>query len=258
MSGTLLKSLLKKNAVLYWCFMAVIMVYFSLVIFMYPLIVDMMTGETGGGIFGDMFDVGDIGVYTATMLGELLWSFGLVLFIMLVFRLIFRPVDSGSLSMHLMSGISRTKYMLTALTFLAIKLTTLFILLLSVGLLSFVALGESFNFGHFFSTTLMATISLSAVVFISYLLGSVFAGSKWAAGLLIAVPVCFFLFISLSHIHSSLEFFRWITPFGWFLPSEMAIGDFSLWWIVLLAYITIIALTSIVSIFVFKRKNLSL
>jgi len=253
MSCSVLKSLLRKNAVLYWAFTAVIVGYFFMVILMYPMVRDIMAEIP---IFGD--DFADIGGYTAMVISELAWMFGLILFIMFVFKLAYKPVDSGSLSTHLMAGVSRTKYLVTVTIFLLIKLAVLFVLIVGVGVLSFVILGESFVFIDFFATTLLSMLALGAVTFIAFALAVIFANKKMALGLLIGIPVLLYVLLMVSNIHHSIEFIRWVTVFGWFVPGEVANGAFSLWWLVAIGYVALIALCAIVSAIIFKRKNLSL
>jgi len=256
MSLTILKSLLKKNALLYWIFTAVIVGYFFLSILMFPLVQQLF--ENMPPAFADLFGDTTVTGYTAMLFGELVWPFGMILFIMLVFRTIYKPVDSGSLSTHLMGGVSRNKYMITACVFLALKLIIMFVLILTVTLISFAILGEEFVFIDFFASSLLSMLALTAVVFISFMLGAIFAGKKMALGLLIGIPVAFLIVLMIAGIHSSVEFFRWVSVFGWFNPSEVAAGDFGLWWLVAIGYVLAAVSCAIFATTIFKKKNLSL
>ncbi|MCL2756429.1 MAG: hypothetical protein FWE45_05285 [Firmicutes bacterium] len=256
MSFVLLKKMFKQNAVLFWAFVAGIVLYYGLVVLMYPVIADMM--EDMGGIWAEMFSVGRIDEFAASMLGEIVWMIGLILFIMLVFRLIYKSVDSGSLSMQLMAGISRKKYIVTSCVYLLLNLFIIFALVLGVGVLIFVALGEDFSFANYLNNVSLAILALGAVTAISFFLGVILAGKKAAAGLLIAIPIVLYMLLMASGIHSSLEFLRWVSVFGWFVPAEIAVGSFELWWLVMIGYMLLIAVVGIVSTLIFRKKNLSL
>ncbi|MCL2570352.1 MAG: hypothetical protein FWE16_04050 [Firmicutes bacterium] len=257
MSFPLLRKMFKQNAVLYWAFIGVIVPYFFLVILMYPMITEMLQGEDN--IFGDLFNFGDIGSYTGAMVGELLYTFGLILFIMLVFKLAYKPIDVGSLSMTLMTGISRTKYMITACVFLLMKLAILFVLIFATGILSFLVMGEEFTFVNYLNVVALTMLCLAAVVFIALFLGIMFAGKKAAMALIIAVPVVLYILFMASQLHTSLNFLRWLSVFGWFVPAEVATGTASLWWIaVMVGYVVIVAVSFVLSTIFFKKKDLSL
>ncbi|MCL2846983.1 MAG: hypothetical protein FWE38_04815 [Firmicutes bacterium] len=254
MNWVLLKKLEQKNRLLYWAFTGVIVFYFAMVVMMYPMIIDMMSGENSG-MLGD-FTAGwdNIGIYAVSLISEIVFSFGMILFVMLVFRLVHKPIEGGSLVPYLMVGISRTTYIKTVAAYLGMKLLLLFVLVLSIGMLSFVALGETFIFTDFFLSVLMAVLALAAVIFVSFFIASVRPGM----GLIIGIPVVFYLMMLLSQLYSGIEFLRWFSVFGWYDATGLAVGDGGLWWLVAIIYISMIAASFIFSARIFKKRNLGL
>ena len=256
MSFVLLRKFFKKNAVLYWSFIAGMVVYLLLLIFLYPVIsaIDPDNVPMGGG----HMDFGDIGVFTGSMMADITGLIGVILFVMLAFRLAFRPIERGHLSAYLLCGISRKKYIITACSYLLLSLAIVWVILLGLSFSIFAIMGESFVWYNFMAVVSLSVLSLAAITFLSFFLGILLAGKRSAAGLMIAVPIALVLLFTFSFFHSSIEWLRWLSIIGWFLHGDVATGSFGLWWLVALAYVLIVAGGFIASIFIFKKKNLSL
>lgn len=114
MSFPLLKYFIKKNWALWLGFLAFLMMEMLVCIFMMEEIAGMLPEDFLGvkltGASTLAFVAGLLPLYTA--------MFVMAYCIFMVFRTLYKPVDSSSLSTHLASGITRQQYITTAAVFL--------------------------------------------------------------------------------------------------------------------------------------------
>ena len=126
MSFPLLKHFMKKNWAIWMGFLAFLLMEILACIFMMEEISSM------GGIMG----IGVSGASTLSFVAELLplycSMFVMAYCIFIVFRLLYKPVDSTSLSSHLSSGITRKKYITTAAAFMVLSVLAMFVIVFVV------------------------------------------------------------------------------------------------------------------------------
>ena len=250
MSLPLLKHFIKKNWAIWLGFLAFLMMEMLVCIFMMDEIAAMLPeGFMGVSITGAStlaFVAGLLPLYTS--------MFVMAFVIFIVFRTLYKPVDSTSLNAHLSSGITRKQYILTAAVFLTGAVFAMFVIM-------FVACGASMlmwgaidwlawlnlNMSYFFN--------IMAVAFICFFFASVFAPGNIGKLGMVGLPILFLLFQMLS---GYVSFFEYLSPFSWLDSLKIAMGTFDLWWMWYLIFASSTAVLLFVTVKLFGKKQLSI
>ncbi|MDR0462255.1 MAG: hypothetical protein LBG88_02895 [Christensenellaceae bacterium] len=257
MSRPLLKYFVKKNWYLLAGFTGLLLLEFVICIFMMNLIKG-MTDKLLGGAPGLSEDAPVDGAYALSFISNLFPMYGvmfpMVFYIMTIFKVLSKPVDNTSLSAHLMTGMPRWKYIATAAVFV---LGSIFAIFLSVfvvaglcmlrwGQIDWVAwlnLNASFMFQSF------------AIASVCFFFAGTFAATKQGTGLAIGVPI---VFVLLNMLGGYIKFFGYFTLIGWIDIEKVVAGTFGLWWLVDLVFLIVTGCFFVATLFMFKRKQLSI
>ena len=255
----LYKKMFRKNSMLFWCFMVGLVFYMIMIVWTFSMIADLPPNiqEALESIGMNIDAWANAMVYTADLFfGQIIYMFAVIAFVMIAYRLGYKVVDNTSLSAYLVAGISRTKYVTTAMVYLLTKLLTMFTVMFFVGWICFAAIGSGFSMAAYLNVVFMSMLATGAVVFISFFLGTVLAGKGYGMGVMIAVPVAFLLFFMLGT--GDLEFLSYLSVFGWIDTASIGEGTFNLWWLYAILYVAIIVGTFVATVLFFRRKQLSI
>ena len=244
MSWPLLKYFIKKNWWIVAALTAFIMFELVVTIAMFDLIKDMDFLGLGGTTVQE---------FTISALPSLLFMFTMLFYILIIYFIIVRPIDTTSMSSHLASGIRREKYLTSAFVFLAVSLLSIFVVIFVIcGLLMLIWV--KVDWAEWLYANVTVFTGCLAVASISFFFASVFPSHVVGKLGMIGLPVLFLiLFMMYAQFPNTLEFFRWITPFGW-----INIMNSSLWWMWNLIYLAVTGAFITASVFLFKKKQLSI
>lgn len=248
-NGTLLKKEIRGNIWLIITFVAIILLYGSMITAMYN------PDPAAGSLFAEMqaqfpelfallnFNVDNFTNYAAFISGYLFGfifiMFPLIFVIILVNKVVFRYIDKGSMVYLLTTPNSRKKVIFTEAIFIA--LTVLFLGL--VMYLTIAVTAESNAPGKLNHGAILYVLSqwffflmlLSGLTFVS---STTFEG-KLASSLNVGVPAIFFVFSMIGNL-PDYDFFRFLTPFTLFNPDEaIAFSGASVWNLVALIVLSV-------------------
>jgi len=189
--------------------------------------------------------------------GMLLLLFGLIFVILLINRLLFKYLDNGSFVYYLTAPNSRVKILMTQLavilTYMFIFVTTIVLILGISGAINFPGYVDwpqllYLNFSYFMLLNLIVAVSFAVV--------TIFEG-RLASGLLTGLNVVLFVLKLISNLGSKYEFIKYLTPYSLFDVDKVLAYD-----VITIYHNVGLLLMSLllygVSIYVFKRKDLSL
>ena len=262
MSFPLFKTLIKQNWKLWAIFMGLLLFYMGILIVIYDVMIDFqetlesMPAELGG-IYG-LEGWENALTYTASFFfQQLVFVFSMIFYIMLSNKLVNKPVDNTSISAHLSSSMSRSKYIVTTGVFLISSIFAMFLVMFFVGggLLFMWGTYSVLHWANLIFTTAMCSIMVAMV---SFFFSAVFAGGRLGSGLLIGVPILFVTFNMLAGMADALSFLDWCNPFGYIDAVALASGSYNLWWLLNLGFIAISASLFVASIFLFRKKQLNI
>jgi hypothetical protein len=250
MNRTLLRHFIKKNWIIWLGFLAFLMFEMLVCIFMMDTIAEMLAGDimgitiTGGDTLG--FVGGLMPLYTSL--------FVMAFVIFAVFRLVYKPIDSTSLSAHLTSGMTRKRYIITAGVFLVSMIFAMFAIMYVVCGLAMLYWGP-INWLLWLNLNVSYFLAILAVSAIAFFFASVFSPGNIGKLGMIGLPILFLLFLMLS---SYIPFFEYLSPFGWIDGVGLAMGTFDLWWMWDLVYLGLIGAFFALSVVLFDKKQLSI
>lgn len=189
--------------------------------------------------------------------GMLLLLFGLIFIILLMNRLLFRYLDNGAFVYYVTTPNSRIKVLLSQLavilTYVVIFVTTIVLILGISGAINFPAYVDwpqllYLNFSYFMLLNLIVAVSFAVV--------TIFEG-RLASGLLTGLNVVLFVLKLISNLGSEYEFIKYLTPYSLFdVDKVLAYDVIAIYHNVGLLLMSLLLYA--VSIYVFKRKDLSL
>lgn len=263
-SKPIMKNLFVSNKVIITIFVSILMMYQTILIFMYsPSMIDKMSEMaksmgTVGNIYGMDNMAGGFTGYLAQMyFGMIIPMFMLIYNIIIGNKVVAGMVDKGSMACLLASPNTRNKVSLTNGLF--IILSNIFIIAINavVGVICCMAhKGADISIKHFIEMNLGAVIMLIAVSSICFMFSCIFNESKSSLALGGGIPILFLLFYLLSDMGEKLKVFKKMTIFSLFKPVKIASNDYTPMVIGLcvLAIMSIILYT--VGIKVFNKKDL--
>lgn len=259
MSFSLMKVFIKKNWKLWSIFTSILLMYMFVMILSFDQMKEMM--DTLGGndpeMMGIVFMLDSRFDLLASMYFDMLiFIFPMVFYIMLANKIVSKTVDDNSMSAYLASSLSRSKYTTTAAVFLILSITSMFFVIFAfggLGLICFETLNW-LNWANMVFTTLTCTLAIAAICFF---FSCVMAANKTGNVLLTGIPIVFVLFMWLGEM-PSLEFLLKLTPMGYIDTVMIGKGLEDLWWLINLVFIAIASVLFVISIKMFKKKQLSI
>jgi hypothetical protein len=271
MSYALLKSQLKKNAKLIIMMVLLVIFYLITIIFtadfmkdgfMKDMVESMMRsfGASEAEIAKATAQMGDMTALSFTANGFFSLCFHLFLmymYIVLVSRLIVKPVETTAMSCYLSLPLSRRRYVWTTAASLTITVLLCGLAAYLSGLFTFMIQKADVNYWDYLNISGAATLVALSVAFVSMACGFVFAGTKYKS-LATAVPIVLLVLSTFYTMAESLDWLKYISIFGWADYSELANGTFKLWWLVDLGCLAVVGAATYLSLYIFKKRNLSI
>jgi len=202
----------------------------------------------------------DILTMVATSLPIMAAIFTTAYTVFIVFRLVYRPVDSTSIGAHLSAGIKRSTYIITAIFFLVASLVLMYTIIFVVCGLAMIA-WEPISWLNWLNTVCLVLLACITVASLSFLFASVF-GSRGIGKIgMFGIPALFALLQMLSmFVDLYLENFKigYLTPHGWIDAEAAAVGAFDLWWLAIIGFVTISCALFTISLVLFRKRQLSI
>jgi hypothetical protein len=271
MNCALLKTQLKKNAKLIIGVTALIIVYLIIMIFtadfmnsdMMKTMVESMMRSMGAPeeeitkALAEFDDMTPLNFVANGFFSVYFHLFLMVMYIMLVSRLIVKPVDTTSMSCYLSLPISRRKYVGSTAASLAITIILCGLAAYITGLVVFIGKLAEINYWDYLNIVSVSALIALAVAFVSMTCGFVFAGTKWKP-LSIVAPILLLLFYMLSDMAEWLNWLKYVSIFGWADYNALANGTFDLWWLADLGCLAVVGAATYLSLYIFKKRNLSI
>lgn len=254
MNWTLYKVFFKKNLTLWAIFVGVCCLYLLIMTFTKEMLDEVMAEMMGG-------QGTDILTYLATTyFDSIITMFPMVFYVMVAHKLVAKAVDNTSMSTYLTSGISRRTYTATAAVYLLSSIFLLFAILFGLGAACMYSI-ESINLVNYANVVLSSMLCTMLLAMVSFFMSNYFAGTKMGLGLAIAVPVAFLIVFMIGETVAGISGLQWVqylSPFGWTDMGKIAAGTYNLWWLAQLGYLIGIGVLFYLSVFFFKRKQLSI
>ncbi|MCL1901739.1 MAG: hypothetical protein FWG51_05020, partial [Firmicutes bacterium] len=219
MNFALFKMMFKKNFTLIIGFTVFILLELVVCIFMFEDI----AGMNILGIGGD-----EILSFTSSLLPIIGVMFPMAFYVFMVFRLIYKPVDSTSLSSHLSAGMKRTTYLTTAAVFILSSLLIIFFIVFIVcgGCMLY---WGNINWGTWLYVVFSVFMANLSVAFVSFFFAACFGSSGIGKIGMVMIPAFLLVFTMMS---SYVESFRYLSVFMWIEITSLTVaaGNFNLWW----------------------------
>jgi hypothetical protein len=259
MSFPLLKYFIKRNWLIWLAVLGFIYLEFCVCIFLLNLIGEIIS-VLPDSLMGDGFameteiDGPYALIYAANLLPMYGCVFPMMFYLFAINKLVIKPVDSQSLSGILTAGVDRRTYLTTAAMFLAGGLVLMFLGVFAV-VGACICYWGAFNWWWWLGLCVGFLFVNMAIAGICFLVAAIFSGRPFAAGLNVGLPVLFFIFYMLSDYSRVFKFF---TPLGHLNAAGIASGDFGFAWLWMLIYFAAAVAATIGSIFVFKKRQLSI
>lgn len=265
MSLTLYKSTLKRNWLLLVIFLSVLLMYLSIMIFMYnPDDIEAITSmldlfpEDLMKAMGFSTMITDMTSYLASWLyGLLMFGFPMVYCIILSNRLVAKMVDNSSFAYLLSTPNSRLKIILTQGIYALDSLIVLFTIIFGIGVLisSAVYPGE-LDIMAFLLLNVTTMLVNMTVMMICFFFSCLFNESRKAIGLGAGISISFFLLNMLGGVSQEASFLKNISIYGWYDPVDL-VKNGNIWPINTI-YIALCILLFAGSVIVFRKKRLPL
>jgi hypothetical protein len=254
----LFKSLMKRYWILWAIFAGLMTFYFTIVALTFFIEPDAMIAsmEMMGNALGA--DIGAAAFTAYTFFDFVVPIYGAVFFIIFAVMLVHRAVFNNSMSAFLSTPLSRKNYIVTSAVFFITVIASVFLMQFLIGIPLFLIIGGSFNILYFGIVVFVSFLCTLSIAMICFFCSCAFAGSGKAMGFIIGIPIVFTMFLMISQLVPPLDFLQYLTPYGWFDTLKVAAGIDNLWWLWCLIYAAISGALFFLSVFIFKRKQLSI
>ncbi|MGL4336271.1 MAG: ABC transporter permease subunit [Turicibacter sp.] len=265
-SWTLFKRTVESNYKIFLIFLAVLMLYFTIIIGMYdPSIDDSMAAliETLPKEFMAAFgfsgaDAGLMSFIATYYYGFLILCFPMIYEIIISNRLIAKHVDNGSMAYLLATPHKRYSIALTQAKFLAGSLIVL------IGVLTIVGIGfcemmfpGELDIKAFLLLNLGALLLHLVISGIGFFASCLFNETKNSLAIGAGIPIAFLLIQMIANIGDKLENLKFVTLFTLFNPSDIIAGSNST--IICFSVLAILAVIGYAGgIYIFNKKDLPL
>lgn len=260
----LFKYNIKTNRFLWLLLVAVMFMYFSIIISMYDpeniealtKMLELFPKELMDAMGFSQFGTTLLSFIVGYIYGFLIFLFPMVLTVVINHKLVASMVDKGSMAYLLSSPFSRVKVALTqALSGLVLITTFLSVVTLSALAMSELMFAGEMDIVMFIKINIYTIIlywSISSIVFF----GSAIADdSKVSLGIGVGVPVMFLVIQMLSGVGEDFKWLENFTMYTLFNPDKMIQGD-GFVWLGMTALIAIALVLYSAAIWIFNRKNL--
>ena len=263
---TLLKSTARSNWLIFLIFLAILLMYMSIMIGMYdPDNIDAMRQmmETMPEGIMDAFGYGGTPTDLITFMalyyyGFLILMFPMIYCIILANRLVASHVDKGSMAYLLATPNTRVKIISTQAVYMALSVT----LLLTINTFAGIAISEMMFPGEmdipaFLKLNLVAILLTLAISSICFFFSSIFNEAKFALAFGAGIPILFFVINMLRNIGDRFEWLKYLTLYSLFEPNDIVTGEQEIL-LISLVFAAIALLLYSLGIFIFSRRNLYL
>lgn len=256
----LFKFFLKKNWKMLGIFAILIIFYCGIIVLMAT---DQMMVEAMGFLnketATDALGISDatlaMNITLAVFQGMIMFIFVMVFYVLLNHKLLFKAVDTTSLSSILATPVSRKQYIIAAFVFMASCIFALYLLAFILTAGALLTYSGSFDWAGLISVHATSFLCTLAVSSISFACSAIFAGTRAGMSLLAGIPIAF---ATLMMLATYIPIFEYFTPFMWTDPLELASRTFDFWWLFDLIYFAITAAAFTATVYIFKRKQLSI
>jgi ABC-2 type transport system permease protein len=260
MNAPLLKFFVRKNWKLWAIFAGIITFYLGVIVVMAtdPMMVEAMgflNLETATEALGITEATLALNITVAIFQGMIMYVFVMIFYVLLVQKILYKAVDTTSMSSILATPISRRQYIITAYLFLVGCLFVFYLWAFLLTATCLITYSGSFSWTGLLSVHLSTFLCTLMVATISFACSAIFANTKAGMPLLAGIPIAFAALMMLSMY---LPFFEYLTPFMWIDAMELVTRTFKLWWLFNLVFITISAAAFTATLYIFKRKQLSI
>jgi len=194
-------------------------------------------------------------ITVAVMQGMIMFVFVMVFYVLLANKLLYKSIDTTSMSSFLSSPISRRQYIITSFIFMAKCIFALYLLAFIITAGCLATYQGSFDLLGLVSVHLTTFLCSLAVASISFACSAIFAGTRAGLPLLAGIPI---FFAAVMMLAAYVPVFEYFTPFMWVDAMKVANRAFDLWWLFNLIYVTIVAAAFAATLYIFKRKQLSI
>jgi len=190
--------------------------------------------------------------------GFLIILFPLIYCIIMGNRLVAKHVDRGSMAYILSTPHTRVKIATTLAVYLSVSIILLIALIGAFGLIiSQVTFPGDLDISTYLSLNLGAILLLLTISSMCFFFSCLFNDTKYSLLLGGGLPVIFFIISTLEDVSGSYNWFKFLTPFTFYNPTEIiSAGHVGLSSGLSLAAMTIILYFS--GIYIFNKKDLHL
>lgn len=265
-SFPLLKQTIKSNYKILIIFLAVLTLYFSLIINMY----DPNTQESMDALLQTMpadfitamgFSIVDsslVGLIAGYLYGFLILLFPMIYDIIIANRMIALHVDKGSMAYLLSSPTTRTKIAITQAKFLAGSITIIiaYVSILGIVISNILFPGE-LDISKYLLLNLGALLLHLMISGISFFASCFFNDTKNSLAFGAGIPIAFLLIQMIANTGESLENLKYATLYTLFNPTEIISGASSVFPSFIVLGILAAALYA-GGIYIFSKKDLPL
>jgi ABC-2 type transport system permease protein len=205
-----------------------------------------------------IFDPTLLGHMASFFYGFIIILFPLIYTIMLSYKLVAKYVDSGSMAFLLSSPNTRGKVIITQIITLLSSIILLLLSVIAVGVtFSIILFSGLLDIGGYLLLNLGAILLYFAISGITFLCSTYFNEGKNALMFGIGIPVGFFLVNMLRNVDEQLDFLRFFTIYTLY-DNQLILQNSSIIWFHFLALFAIGVICYLLSIKIFKTKDLTL
>ncbi len=265
MKPALLKVDIKQNFILFMIIAYVMMMYFSIITYMYNPsdnsswneMLDLLPEGLMAGFGFDQMSTSLTGFIVSSYYGFLVFIFPMIYCIIVSNRLVAKMVDDGSFSYLLMSPTSRRTIIITKELFLLGSIALLFLFLHVGGVyVCRMFFGNMLNEAVFLKININAALLTMLVGMICFFYSCFFNESKMALSVSSTVNILSILLFILGGVSEQSEVLKRFSLFSLLNSTEIMEGGGTAG--ISLLLLGMIALLLVLSVFVFEKKNLSI
>lgn len=266
MSLALLKQDIRSNALIFWIFFAVMLLYSVVMIAMFSpdsldalnamfevLPPEIMSAMGFSGAFSTL-----VGYLASWLYGIILTAFPMVYSILIGNRLVAKTVDNGSLACILATPNSREKVINTHAVFAfgscALQFTGVFLANILIAKLMFPDV--DIDMERYLALNLTVLLVNLLVMAITFFFSCLFNDSARALGFGAGIPIVCLLLNMLGNASEDIKWLKHFSIYGWYDPVGIANGDKTL--AVNLIYVGLILILFAMASVIFQRKKLPL
>lgn len=196
-------------------------------------------------------------------LAEYLYGFIMIVFplifgIILSLRSLVKKVDNGVMSYLLSSGVKRSTVWFTEMLVIVSNMLVLILFCTGLGIIcSQIMFPDKLNILAYISINVGVYVLQLALLGICFMCSSIFNEYRLAALFGAGIPIIFILIQMLSNTKGSMTWLKYMTILTLFDSNKLINGDYDAYF--MLGGLVIIAIVcSIIGVFIFKRKSMSL